>query len=69
VTRRPVPGSPFNKPPPEPEPVKEFSVQDLVTHDRHGLGRVTGTEADAVVVDFGTVKCRISAPYAKLTKL
>ncbi|MGE5135390.1 MAG: hypothetical protein ACM32E_21075 [Gemmatimonadota bacterium] len=67
VTRRPVPGSPFNKRP--PEPVKKFSVHDLVTHDRHGLGRVISTEADAVLVDFGTVKYRITAPYAKLTKL
>jgi len=40
-----------------------------VTHDRYGLGRVIRTEADAVLVDFGTVKHRISAPYAKLTKL
>ena len=69
VTRRPVPGSPFNKPPSAPEPVKEFSLHDLVTHDRYGLGRVIGTEADTVLVDFGTVKYRISAPYAKLTKL
>jgi hypothetical protein len=69
VTRRPVPGSPFSKPPPAPGPVKEFSAHDLVTHDRHGLGRVISTEPDAVLVDFGTVKYRISAPYAKLTKL
>jgi len=69
VTRRPVPGSPFNKPPPAPEPVKEFSLDDLVTHDRYGLGRVIATDADTVLVDFGPVKYRISAPYAKLTKL
>ena len=69
MTRRPLPASPFNTPPPEPEPAKEFSVHDLVTHDRHGLGRVVGTEASALLVDFGTVKYRISAPYTKLTKL
>jgi hypothetical protein len=69
VKRRSLPGSPFNTPPPPPEPVEEFTVHDLVTHDRHGLGRVISTEADAVLVDFGTVKHRISAPYAKLTKL
>jgi len=69
VTRRPLPGSPFNKQPAVPGPVKEFSVHDLVTHDRHGLGRVINTEADAVLVDFGTVKYRISAPYTKMTKL
>jgi len=69
VTRRPLPGSPFNTPSRAPEPVKEFSVHDLVTHDRHGLGRVISAEAGTVLVDFGTVKYRISAPYAKLTKL
>ncbi len=69
ATRRPVPGSPFNKPPPPPEPVKEFAADDLVTHDRYGLGRVISTETDTVLVDFGTATHRISAPYTKLTKL
>lgn len=69
VTRRPVPGSPFNTPQPAPEPVEEFTAHDLVTHDRYGLGRVISAEADTVLVDFGTGKYRISAPYAKLTKL
>ena len=69
MTRRPVPGSPFSTPPPVPELIEEFAVHDLVTHDRHGLGRVISTEAGHVLVDFGTVKYRISAPYAKLTRL
>lgn len=69
MTRRPVPGSPFNKVPAAPQSVKEFTAHDLVTHDRYGLGRVVSTETDAVLVDFGTAKYRISAPYAKLTKL
>jgi hypothetical protein len=69
VTRRPVPGSPFNKPPPAPEPIEEFEAQDLVTHDRYGLGRVISAEAGAVLVEFGAVRHRISSPYAKLTKL
>ena len=69
MTRRPVPGSPFNKPKPEPEPLEVFVAQDLVTHDRYGLGRVISAEAGTVVVEFGAVRHRISAPYAKLTKL
>jgi hypothetical protein len=69
VTRRPVPGSPFNRPTPAPQPVEEFEAHDLVTHDRYGLGRVIASEADTVLVDFGTVTYRISAPYAKLTRL
>jgi hypothetical protein len=69
ATRRPVPGSPFNTPPPEPEPVKEFTAGDLVSHDRYGLGRVVSTETETVLVDFGTARHRIGAPYTKLTKL
>jgi hypothetical protein len=69
VTRRPLPTSPFNTPASEPAPVEVFSEHDLVTHDRHGLGRVISTETDAVLVDFGTARYRISAPYHKLTKL
>jgi hypothetical protein len=69
VSRRPLPGSPFNKAPASPAPVKEFAVQDLVTHDRFGLGRVIARETDTVLVDFGVAKYRINAPYAKLTRL
>ncbi|MGO9163237.1 MAG: hypothetical protein ACLP7J_21535 [Streptosporangiaceae bacterium] len=64
-----MPGSPFNTPAPLPRPVEQFAAQDLVTHDRYGLGRVISTESDAVLVDFGTGHYRITAPYAKLTKL
>ena len=69
VKRRPVPGSPFNKPPAPPEQVEEFAAQDLVTHDRYGLGRVISAEEGVVLVEFGAVQHRISAPYPKLTKL
>jgi hypothetical protein len=68
ATRRHLPTSPFNARP--APPVKQFAVQDQVTHDRYGLGRVIGVEAEiAVLVDFGSQQERISAPYAKLTKL
>jgi hypothetical protein len=46
-----------------------FAAQDLVTHDRYGLGRVISSEADTVLIDFGGVKHLIRAPYTKLTKL
>jgi len=68
-SRRPIPGSPFNTPPPPSQPVEEFAAQDLVTHDRYGLGRVISAEAETVVVDFGAERQRIAVPYAKLTKL
>jgi len=51
-------------------PVEQFDVQDQVTHDSYGLGRVLVVENDdAVVVAFGSRNVRIMWPYAKLTKL
>ncbi len=70
VTRRYLPGSPFNVPAAPLPPVEQYALQDLVTHDKYGLGRVIGVEDDiAVLVDFGPQQERILAPYAKLTKL
>ncbi|MFI6293560.1 hypothetical protein ACIBEJ_18360 [Nonomuraea sp. NPDC050790] len=48
----------------------DFEVQDLVSHDKYGLGSVIRVEKDvAVVVNFGTETLRITVPYAKLVKL
>jgi len=69
ATRRYLPGSPFNNIPQVVRPVKEFAVHDQVTHDRYGLGRVISADESGVLVDFGTQRERISAPYTKLTKL
>ncbi len=45
-------------------------MQDQVTHDKYGLGRVIDVEVDGtLVVDFGSCRMRIMSPYAKLTKL
>jgi hypothetical protein len=45
-------------------------VDDQVTHDKYGLGKVTGVEEGiALVIDFGSHRQRISTPCAKLTKL
>lgn len=67
--RRHLPSSPFNN----PEPVKaieRFAVQDRVTHDQYGLGRVVTAEDEAAVtVDFGSHRLRIVSPFNKLTKL
>jgi hypothetical protein len=69
ATRRFLPTSPF-KPPPEAPPAEQFDVQDLVTHDKYGLGRVVSVEDDtALVIDFGMQKVRVTTPCAKLTKL
>ncbi|OLT17581.1 hypothetical protein BJF79_48410 [Actinomadura sp. CNU-125] len=67
--RRHLPTSPF-KPPAAAPPVKEFALQDRVTHDKYGLGRVLEIDPGrAVLVDFGTQKVKILAPFAKLFKL
>jgi hypothetical protein len=67
--RRYLPSTPF-KPPPDDPPVEQFEVDDLVTHDKYGLGRVILVEGDiAVVVDFAPRRVRILAPFARMTKL
>ncbi|MQA96499.1 MAG: hypothetical protein GEV11_18315 [Streptosporangiales bacterium] len=60
--------SPF-KPPAEPPPVEVFDLDDRVSHDKYGLGRVIEVSPDAVIVDFGPSRVRITAPYPKLIKL
>ncbi|MBO0812040.1 MAG: hypothetical protein J2P23_08325 [Microlunatus sp.] len=73
MTTKPGPGrphlttSPFK---PHPEPlIDRFAVGDRVSHDKYGLGRVTGADSDAVTVDFVTQKVRVTSPYRKMKKL
>jgi hypothetical protein len=69
VPRRQLPGSPFNVPV-AVQPAEDYAVNDMVTHDKYGLGTVTGVEEGiAVRVDFGSHERRLSMPCAKLTKL
>jgi hypothetical protein len=66
-TRRHLANSPFQ---PDPEPiVEEYAVADLVSHDAHGLGRVTHVDASAVMVDFGAQTVRVPRPFHKMSKL
>jgi hypothetical protein len=68
--RRPLPGSPFNRPEAPAPPAELYGVDDRVTHDKYGLGTVIGVEEGvAVLVDFGSHKQRLTMPCAKLTKL
>ncbi|WP_460521827.1 hypothetical protein [Flindersiella endophytica] len=71
VKRRLVPGSPFNTPPPPVKPSEQFSVDDRVTHDKHGLGTVIEVKGDTeVTIDFGSsIARRFALPNPKLTKL
>jgi hypothetical protein len=51
--------------------VEVYEVDDRVTHDAAGLGRVVAVEDGniAVVVQFGLQRIRIQTPFTKLTKL
>ena len=72
VSTRPVRfASPFNAARTAVAPPEHYAEGDRVTHDRFGLGRVTGLEGDDVVhVDFGAgTRCRIVLPSTKLNKL
>lgn len=68
--RRVLAGSPFNVPT-EALQAQHFEVDDRVSHDRHGLGRVVDVEGDdLMVVDFGSgIRQRIAMNSAKVHKL
>ena len=59
--------SPF-KPPVEPV-IEEYDMDDLVSHDAYGMGRVVGVDATAVTVDFRNQTVRVKSPYSKMSKL
>ena len=59
--------SPFQ---PRPEPViEQFVLDDRVSHDTYGLGRVVGVDDGGATVDFGGRTVRITTPFRKMTKL
>jgi hypothetical protein len=66
--RRYLPTSPFKSPHEDP-PVERHELDDLVTHDKYGLGLVILVESGAVVVDFAARKMWITAPFARMTRL
>lgn len=65
--RRHLASSPFR---PDPEPtVEQYEVDDLVSHDAYGMGRVIHVEAAAVTVDFRPQTVRVAWPFHKMEKL
>lgn len=69
ATRRPLPTSPFGPAAAAP-PAEQFAEQDQVTHDKYGLGLVVSVQDDdALIIDFGARRMRITMPCAKLAKL
>jgi hypothetical protein len=65
--RRHLASSPFQ---PDPEPtIEQYALNDLVSHDSYGMGRVIQLEADAVTVDFRSQTVRIPSPYLRMARL
>ena len=61
------PSSPFQ---PYREPrIEKYELDDRVSHDSYGLGRVVGLDAGGATVDFSSRTVRISTPFHKMTKL
>ena len=55
---------------PDPEPtVEEYVLDDRVSHDSYGLGRVVGVDGGGATVDFSDKRVRITTPFRKMTKL
>lgn len=68
TNQRVLPTSPFQ--PIAPDPIEPFQVDDLLTHDRHGVGRVVAVgPGDKVHVDFGSGIHTITLPNPKVTRL
>jgi hypothetical protein len=70
AVRRHLATSPFNKPPAPEPPAEQYAVEDQVTHDRYGLGRVVNVvDSTSVTIDFGSRLVRIQTPCSKMSKL
>ncbi|AYY15067.1 hypothetical protein EF847_22585 [Actinobacteria bacterium YIM 96077] len=68
TNRRVLSTSPFQSA--APEPIEPFEVNDLLTHDRHGMGRVVAVGPDNKIhVDFGGGARTITLPNPKVTRL
>ena len=65
--RQHLANSPFKR---DPEPtIVQYEVDDMVSHDTYGMGRVVKVEAAAVVVDFRSQTVRIASPYSRMERL
>jgi hypothetical protein len=61
------PSSPFQR---RPDPViEQYVVDDRVSHDSYGFGRVVSVDTGGVTVDFSNRTVRIPTPFRKMTKL
>jgi hypothetical protein len=49
--------------------IEAYVVDDRVSHDSYGLGRVVGLDAGGATVDFMGETVWIATPFGKMTKL
>jgi len=49
--------------------IEGYVVDDRVSHDSYGLGRVVGVHAGGATVDFMGKTVWITTPFLKMTKL
>jgi hypothetical protein len=49
--------------------IEAYAVDDRVSHDSYGLGRIVGVDAGGVTVDFMGRTVWITTPFRKMNKL
>ena len=49
--------------------IEAYVVDDRVSHDSYGLGRIVGVDAGGATVDFIGKTVWITTPFRKMTKL
>ena len=49
--------------------ILQFELDDLVSHDSYGMGRIVSVEPAAVTVDFRPQIVRITSPFRGMAKL
>ena len=49
--------------------IEHYAVEDRVSHDSYGFGRVVSVDPGGVTVDFSNQTVRIATPFRKMTKL
>lgn len=59
--------SPF-QPHQEPD-VEVYELDDRVSHDSYGLGKIIGVDTSGLTVDFSGQRVRVTTPFRKMTKL
>ncbi len=55
---------------PDPEPtIEQYAINDRVSPDAYGMGRVVQIEAGAMTVDFRPKTVRVMSPFHKVTRI